>query len=310
MIIPTPLVPASLPVVAEMSRHEPGRRWLAGLPALIHDLRERWSLRLGAPFHGGSCSWVAPARLPDGTDAVLKVVWPHREAAGEAEALRLWDGRGAVRVYRHDAERYALLLERCEPGTELAAVHDVPAEQRLILAAEVLAELSRVPVPAGTALERVGDVTGDWADLLQERVRRLRPGFDAGLTALGARLLRELPATATREVVLHGDFNPGNLLAARRRPWLAIDAKPMVGDPGFDPWPLLVQVDDPFRYPDPRRVVAERFALVADILGEDPRRLVAWALARTVELALWEVEHGNLPAGRVQMDRAGIIAGR
>ena len=34
--------------------------------------------------------------------------------------------------------------------------------------------------------------------------------------------------------LLHGDLHPGNVLAARRRPWLAIDPKPVVGDPAFD----------------------------------------------------------------------------
>jgi streptomycin 6-kinase len=211
-------------------------------------------------------------------------------------------------VYQHDAERYALLLERCDPGTELAAAHHVPAQQRLILAAEVLAELWRVPAPAGTGLERVGAVAAEWADMVEERVRRLRPGFDAGLTALGARLLRELPATATREVVVHGDVNPGNLLAARRRPWLAIDPKPMIGDPGYDPWPLLAQIDSPFGYPDSRRILARRLALFADIVGVDARRLGAWALARTVEAALWEVEYDNLPAGATLIDNARVLA--
>ncbi|WP_367123628.1 aminoglycoside phosphotransferase family protein [Streptomyces phytohabitans] len=312
-------VPASLPVVAAMGRHDAGRAWLARLPATIEELRERWGLRLGTPFHGGSCSWAAPAWRPDdaggpgrgGTaPAVLKVTWPHPEAVGEADALRLWAGRGAARVYEADPTTYALLLERCDPGTELGRAHGLPADERLTAAADVLRELWSVPVPAGAGYAPLTDVTLAWADLAEERAARRWPdGIDTGLFRLGARLLRELPGSAAREVLLHGDFNPGNVLAARRRPWLAIDPKPMTGDPAFDPWPLVEQVDDPFARPDPRAVLARRTALVAERLGEDAWRVRAWAVARHVEYLLWSVvEDEDLARSVVMMGQARTLA--
>ncbi|OKH99274.1 hydroxyurea phosphotransferase [Streptomyces sp. CB02923] len=301
------LFPAGLPVYATVGSTAEGRAWLDRLPATVRDVQEQWDLRLGAPLHGGSCSWVAPVELPDGGAAVLKVTWPHREAAGEAPALRAWDGRGAVRLLNHDQERYALLVERCTPGGELDGSPLPPAE-RLLLGTGVLRELWDAPAPPEGALERVADVCAEWAAAVEERMARIRPGYDPGLVRLGARLLRELPASATREVVVHGDFNPGNVLAARRRPWLAIDPKSMVGDPGYDPWPLLEQIDDPFGYDDPRPVLRERFSLVADALDEDPARLLAWAAARTVESALWCAEHGDVPDGAEELEVAAVLA--
>ncbi|WP_369209180.1 hypothetical protein [Streptomyces sp. PU-14G] len=71
-----------------MSRTDSGRAWLAGLPALVEKMRARWQLRLHAvPFHGGSCSWVAPAERADGSRTVLKLTWPHPEARTEGTAL-------------------------------------------------------------------------------------------------------------------------------------------------------------------------------------------------------------------------------
>lgn len=202
-----------------------------------------------------------------------------------------------------------MLLERCEPGGELGVADHLPVEERLLAGAVLLTRLWVTPPAYRTGLERLADVTAEWADLVEARMERFRPGFDPGLVAHGTRLLRELPVSAAREVVLHGDFNPGNVLAARREPWLAIDAKPMIGDPAYDPWPLLEQVDDPFAHPEPRRVLAERSALLAGALGEDVRRLQAWAVARRVETALWAVDQGRPRSGAEIMDEARVLVG-
>src|SRR5262249_50750769 len=70
--------------------------WLDALPRQVEAARARWDLTLLPPYHGGSCSWVAPARRADGPGAVLKLCWPHREAAGEATARGADAGRGAA----------------------------------------------------------------------------------------------------------------------------------------------------------------------------------------------------------------------
>jgi streptomycin 6-kinase len=284
------------------------RPWLAELPGLVRDIRQQWGLRIGPPYPGGSCAWVAPATLPGGAPAVLKISWPHPEAAGEAEALRVWDGRGAVRLYRHDPERWALLLERCDPGTKLGEASELAVQVRLQAAARVLKELHDVPVPPDVGLDRVDRQMAEWADLTHERMARLRPDFDPGLVRLGVRLLRELPGTAEREVVVHGDFNPGNVLADHGRGWVAIDPKPLVGDGGYDPWPLVQQIDDPFAYGRAPRVVADRFAMVAGVLGVGAWRPVAWSVARCVEDALWSVEHGHPGRGGELMDKVRLLA--
>jgi streptomycin 6-kinase len=70
---------------------------------------------------GEQCAWVAPARNAVGEELVLKVGWRQREAEHEADAMRFWDGDGAVRCLasRSMDDTTALLLERCVPGTHL-----------------------------------------------------------------------------------------------------------------------------------------------------------------------------------------------
>jgi streptomycin 6-kinase len=286
------LVPPTLPVVATLRHVDDAQEWLRDLPSLVQQVRAEFGVHLSPPLHGGSCSWVAPAELPDGTRVIVKIGWPHREMYGEPIALRLWGGRGAVELLAHDPQRHALLLRACEPGEPLAASR-AAAEDRLRVGCAVLRRLWVSPSGAAAALEKLSAVTAEWADLVEERMLRLQPGYDPGLVAEGARLLRDLPGSADRNVVLHGDFNPGNVLTSGDA-WVAIDPKPMVGDPAYDPWPLLEQVDDPFTHPDPRRVLRERLDLMARELSLDAERIRWWAVARRVESALWAAEHGQV----------------
>ena len=300
------LVPGDLPVVTQLGRLASARSWLAELPSLVMQVRDDFGLRLSPPLHGGSCSWVAPAELPDGRPVIVKIGWPHREMYGEAAALRRWDGRGAVRLVAHDARRHVLLLERCVPGDQMAA-SDEPAEESLRAGCAVLRQLWEARPPPVGEIEDLEAVTAEWADLVEERTARIRPGYDAGLVAEGVRLLRHLPRSATRRVLLHGDFNPGNVLSCGDGRWLAIDPKPMIGDPAYDPWPLLEQVDDPFAHPDPARVLRSRLTLLADHLALEAQRISGWAVARRVETALWAAHHGDVAGGAQLMSEVRVL---
>src|SRR4029453_7126455 len=94
---------------------------------------------------------------------------------------------------------------------------------------------------------------------------------------------------------------PGTILSAGAD-WLAIDPKPMTGDPAYDPWPLLEQIGGTFD--DPAPPDAGRIARVADELGVDADRTAMWALARRVEAALWSADHGDVAEGARWMETA------
>lgn len=108
--------------------------------------------------------------------------------------------------------------------------------------------------------------------------------------AVGAQLLEQLRLDASaRTVVLHGDFNPCNVLSSKRQPWLAIDAKPMVGDAAYDPVPVMGQVGELDGLRDADDVLLRRHQLFADVVELASDRIVAWAVARLVEAALWHL---------------------
>lgn len=282
------------------------RAWLSALPDCVRSLETRWAVTTGRPYAGGTSSWAAPGTTRDGTPVVLKVAWPHREARGESIGLRVWGGRGAPILHAAEPSAFAVLIELCDPGLPLSEAVISP-EDGLMAAAAVLRELW-VPPPDDHGLECLADVCAEWAVTVRDRQTARRPPFDPTLVSLGTHLLETLPASASEHVVVHGDANPTNFLAATRQPWLLIDAKPMVGDPGYDVAPLVLQLASPLDHPHAKRTLRGRYALLAESLGIPAERLVAWSIARSVESALWYAASDNVAAGSEQMSTVTVLA--
>jgi streptomycin 6-kinase len=91
--------------------------------------------------------------------------------------------------------------------------------------------------------------------------------------------------------VLHQDFHRGNVLRAEREPWLAIDPKPLVGEPAFDARWLLYDL----LYAEPRHrlAAAELLDRLARALSLEAERVRLWSFARAVENVLWCYESGE-----------------
>src|ERR1700752_2442403 len=144
-------IPDRLARIVVSAYGEVGRNWLARLPSLVADAASAWQLHVGAPFEpGGNVGWVAPVRRADGSDAVLKVECPGHPNPWAAKGLQHWAGRGAARLFDSDETTQALLLERCEPGTNGDDL-DVGAAHQAV--ASVLAALHAVEPPAADEFE-------------------------------------------------------------------------------------------------------------------------------------------------------------
>lgn len=224
----------------------------ARLRRIAAECAERWTLRIGEPLLGGNIALVLAAERDDGTPAVLKVSPAHPESDPEADALACWAGDGAVRVLEHDRGRRALLLERLVPGTSAWALDEDEATRAV---AGVLRRIGREP-PAGDPFRPLADAAREWAEDVPE----------VGPT------VEELLADPVPQLLLHQDLHGRNVLR-HGRDWVAIDPKPLVGDPAFDV-ASIVRDRRPIR---DRRVVERRLDLLADELGHDRERMRLWS---------------------------------
>lgn len=244
--------------------------WLERLPQHIHELQDRWTLSLGAPFDGSgvSCAWVAPGVRRDGARVVLKLGMPHMEAEHEIQALHFWDGEPTVRVLESDADLNAMLLEQCEPGT---ALRQRPEPEQDVVIAGLLRRLWRRPAPLHP-FRPLSAMIAHWADETMAAAPRWP---DPGLIQAGLGLLEELSRPSSDDVLLATDLHAGNVLRAQREPWLVIDPKPFVGNRAYDATQHLLNCSERMlTAPD---ATIRRFA---DLLEVDDERVRLWMFAR------------------------------
>lgn len=256
-----------------------GRAWLDALPGTLARLGSQWHVSVGDPFATTSVSYAAVATRPGGERVVLKVPIPHPEAEREPDALRAWDGRGAVRLLELD-DTGAILLEACDPGTRLsdAAAPDEVAT----IGGELLRTLHRPP-PPDHGFDLLSDVMGEWARLARKRVRTIGDRADAKLVDQGAELLEALPFETGTHVLVHGDYHHWNVLGASREPWLVIDPKPMVGDPVYDSAQFLGN-----RYGTRGQEAFEgEVARFAEAAGFDETHVLRWCFSHETQNAMW-----------------------
>jgi streptomycin 6-kinase len=284
-----PSIPEGLARTTIALRGAAGAEWPKRLPALITECEERWSLEVDPPFQELSFNYAAPAFRADGTATVLKLSVPNSDFRAEAEALRLFGGRGAARLLELDLDRGAMLLERLEPGVPLTSVRD--DEEATSIAAGVLRQLWR-PVPPSHPFPTVSD----WA----RGFDRLRRNFGGGTGPMPVALVEkaeaffaDLLASQGEPVLLHGDLHHCNVLAARREPWLAVDPKGVVGEPAYDAAALLHNPGELLDAPRPGKVLERRIDLLSWELGLDRARVRNWGTAQAVLAAYWGWEDGG-----------------
>jgi len=246
---------------------------LPRLEATAREIAKEWSLELGPRIAAGRYSYVAPA----GHDAILKIVPVEDDDADHiAEALRLWNGLGAVRLLRHDAARRALLLERLRPGTDASAVE----EDEALAAAIAVGRRIWLAAPAGHPFRSTTDWVERW--MPNDRVHPLVPVARHVFGSMTPRI----------DTVVHADFHHHNLLRDGAG-WAAIDPKPIVGEPEFDVPAFLW---NPLRTTSTRTRTERRIRAFEDA-GLDGDRIRQWAIVRGICDGL------PIGAGRTEADR-------
>jgi len=292
-------------LTASFSKHSgaPGRAWIAALPRLAAEVLDRWALCLDGPPRHGMGALVLPVICADGTPAALKLQPVNEENAGEPVGLRIWNGDGVVRLLDHEPHTGSMLLERLDGARSLSTIHDDIAALQIL--AELMARLVAVPAPAG--LRHLSDIAAAMLDEVPTAVTALGDPAERRFVRTCASAVAELIGEPG-DRLLHWDLHYDNILAAQREPWLAIDPKPLAGDPSFELLPALDnRWDEVVATGDVARAVLRRFDLLTEVVGLDRQRATGWTLGRVLQNLLWDIEDGAITLEPIQVSIATAL---
>ena len=259
-------------VVVQLSPH---------LAAVVERLCERWGLTLSGEAPKGEWNTILAASRR-GVPCVLKIAGPEHNAIDEAIALEAWNGNGAARLLEADRDHGALLLERLDPDRTLRTAELATAAE---IAGSLIHELA-VPAPAGLPL--LADIVSQKPGILRRRQGALGEPVPGRWIDIACGLACDL-ATDPGNQLVHGDLHYGNILAGSRRPWLAIDPKPVIGNPERSVAELMWdRIDDATQ---PHEIHA-LFAALTRTGMLHPDRARAWTIVQAVDYWLWGLGAG------------------
>lgn len=275
------VVPQSFREMPRWWHDAAGREWLDTLADRVDAQCDRWMLEIDGAVMHGSNALVVPVRR-DGEPLVLRMEPPGDDTGEHAAALRVWDGRGTVRLHAAEEDAGAMLLERLGGRTLL----DEPLARGVAVLAGLVGTLA-VPVPA--TVKGTDEIARDHAETFEREWSALdapcpRRQLDAAIACAAARSVDEPAPTA-----VDGDLHFAQVLAAARAPWLVVDPVLLRGDREYDLgrvlWSRLDEAPS-------EAEVRELFDLFVGIAGVPAGRAREWVVVRSMSYLLWGLRHG------------------
>lgn len=278
--------------------------WLDDLPALVAELEIEWDFTAGVPYTDGTEAYVASVTMGNGESAVMKLLVPRdgEAAANEIAVLRLAAGDGCAELYRHDAERGALLMEQLGPSIYQLGL---PVDERHRVLCDLAERLWRpgqdvvLPTGAEKATWLIDHITRLWNELDQPCSER---AFE---DALSCAERRRDAHDDSRALIIHGDVHQWNALRSHDG-YKLIDPDGLLAEPEYDLGIIMRE--------DPLELVAEgdpwrRAHWLAERTGLDATAIWEWGVVERVSTGLLATKIDLQPIGREMLAAADQVAG-
>lgn len=257
----------------------------------LKDIAHEWDLELEGEPELSATGLIAMASQ-NGTPCVLKLFASESDEKLSAMILNHYNGHNAVKVIQK--AEHALLLERAVPGTHLKSLSlgGRDDEATRIFCDVVKGLHSKTDIPEG--VPTIADFWGKGFD------RYLHSGdarISTPLIKKAKQMFFELAGSQDKQVLLHGDLHHDNILLDKKRGWLAIDPKGVIGEAEIEVAAFLKNpIGHPEIYAD-KEIIRNRITAISKKLNLDQERILRWSFALTVLSCIWLTEIDENPDG-------------
>ena len=208
-----------------------GQDWLDALPRTIEEVCRRWRLVInGTVMHGYTGLAIPVQRGKE--SCILKVYWKNRDTECAHTALKVWNGRGAVKLLDEEPSLGVVLLERLNP---VRSLNRVGIGEAVIVAGKLL---RRLAIPAPEHIRSLTVLAPEMIQCMRKRWAEYGQPFPRCLLDRVCEETAEL-GLVSGKLMTDYDLHYLDVLTGQREPWLMIDPKAISGDPEFSLAQLL-----------------------------------------------------------------------
>lgn len=259
----------------------------------------RWGLSDAAVISLTVGSEIYKVRKGD-SHFVLKILKQNEMQFAEESvlALRYFDGLGSIQLI--DFADSSFLLEYVDGPNLTSLASDVNDTQACEVICEVLQKLHRFSYSAPTGITKMNQRFNDLYAYVQ------RPGIEKIYLA-GADIARQLIQSQGQVCILHGDIHHENILRCSKRGWLAIDPKPVVGEPAYDLANVFYNPKGKTDFLMRKELIRQRSEIFSKRLRVDQKRTLEYALAFGCLSSIWSIDDGNLEEANVTKEIAECV---
>jgi len=276
---------------------EEGEAWIRDLPSQLTQLSAKWNLRFLNVMPDLTYNFVGLVEMiPTGERAIIKMGLRAKNIATEVQWLQCFN-QGVPKIYWHDDEHHAFLMERLEPGDSLKALVKTGDDDA---ATRILCQRIRELQSHQQEKSRFPHISE-----LRENLSLLKHHLEDRLLSKAESWFQELTTDRMEDVLLHGDLHHDNILSSGAT-WKAIDPHGYIGDPAFEAGAMIYNPCDCFpKDQSISQIVERRLKILAEELPYDAKRIKAWAYCRTILSIAWTFEdHKTLPAFDIEIASA------
>lgn len=273
---------------------EKGEIWINDLSSHLTQLSEKWNFRFLKIMPDLTYSFVSLVEVISTDEcAILKMGPRHKNIANEVQWLQCFN-KGVPKIYWHDDEHHAFLMEYLEPGNSLKT--SVKAGQD--------DSATRLFCRTIRDLQSHQQNKPDFPHIsgLAGSLSLLKNHLNDKVLSKAESLFHELTTDRTKDVILHGDLHHDNILSSAAT-WKVIDPHGYVGDPAFEVGAMIYNPRDCFpKEKSISQIVERRLKILAEELPFDAKRITGWAYCRTVLSIAWTFEdHKILPEFAIEV---------
>jgi streptomycin 6-kinase len=273
---------------------ETGKGWLTSLPNTMEFLSAQWKLKNLIPVDNMTFNYVVKAITDTNRPVILKISADEKSISDEIQALKYFDGRGSVQLIAHNEKYHALLLQQAVPGITLKSLYSSRMEYVMDCYIGTMEKLHNRNLPRQHNYRHIHD----WLTAIDKLTSHDCPPY---LIKKAIALKKELLASITIEIFLHGDLHHDNILKDEEY-WLAIDPKGVVGEPEFEIAAFdFMYVKELANMDDVNNIFEARINLLAQKAQLNPQRIKDWIFVRLILMVAWHVEDNGDPKWAIKL---------